>query len=424
MMMPELQDHIKKAIQNILQDQQITDHKIIVTPGSNPGDNYGSIIYRIQINGKRDNMDTSLSLICKVPVTGSKITQSVGFQREVNVYKNILEELKKFQQECNIDFKDGFNSFIKCYAADEVVGKEFLILEDLKPQNFIMLSKDTEIDKAHGELVVKELAKLHAFSFALKVKKPEVFKKISNLPEVLIGLTGEKSFFNICECGLRKALTYCDEKFKNGVQKMIEDLPDVMRSSISGKDSKEYLVINHADCWKNNMMFKYEVNILLKRFCQNFNLIYKFQNGTPAEIRLFDWQITRLTSPAVDLCYFLYGSGVDMLIQDHFDNLVDLYYGQLKKSLKSLGSDINQLYPRKVLDDEIKMYSRFGIIFCAFGMNVLLADVPPDMSDMFLKASEENSKDECLGNLSAGALEKYKRRLHTMLQQADKKGYL
>ncbi|XP_026467668.1 uncharacterized protein LOC113371248 [Ctenocephalides felis] len=345
-----LQDHVQKAVQNIILEQQITNYNIEVTPGSNAGDNYGSTIYRIQVKGRRSNGDTTLSLICKVPIATCKVSQSLGFKREIHTYKNLLKDLKQFQEEKKIQFIDGFNTSIKCYDADDTIGKEYIIFEDLKPQGFTMLAKDVYIDKIHAQHVVKELAKFHAISFAMKDQKPKEFKRLSNLPEVIFEIIGEQPLNNLCKLALERALNFMSEK-----------------------GSEDYLVITHADCWKNNMMFKYE-------------------NGCPKEMRLFDWQITRLASPAMDLCYFFYISGNDELIEQHFDNLMEIYYEQLKKSVKLLGSDITRLYPRSILETDLKKFAGFGIIFCIFGMNVLLAETPPDMGDMFIKASEENSE--------------------------------
>lgn len=258
-----LQDHVQKAVQNIILEQQITDYNIEVTPGSNAGDNYGSTIYRIQVKGRRINGDTTLSLICKVPIATSKISQSLGFKREIHAYKNLLKYLKQFQEEKNIQFIDGFNTSIKCYDADDTIGKEYIILEDLKPEGFTMLAKDVYIDKVHAQHVVKELAKFHAISFAMKDQKLEEFKRLSNLPEVIFEIIGEQPLNNLCKLALERAINLCAEKYKNNIQNLLDNLPDILRDSMSGKGSEDYLVITHADCWKNNMMFKYEVIFIL-----------------------------------------------------------------------------------------------------------------------------------------------------------------
>lgn len=258
--MTTLPDHVQKSVEDLIRKENLTGYKIEVTPGSNAGDNYGSIIYRIKINGKKDNAIANLSLICKIPIIDLKT--SPAFQREIHVYKNVLEELHKLQKEKNIDYKNGFNSDVKCYATDDTEGKEYLILEDLKPKKFIMIAKDSYINKQHAELAVKELAKFHAFSFAMKAQKPEIFKKLSYLPESMIEVMGEQTVFNLCKAALTRALSCCDPKHKNHIQDMMERIPKIIQDVLKRDASEDNLVINHADCWKNNAMFKYEVILL------------------------------------------------------------------------------------------------------------------------------------------------------------------
>lgn len=120
----------------------------------------------------------------------------------------------------------------------------------------------------------------------------------------------------------------------------------------------------------------------------------------------------------------MYVSGDEELIQQHFDIIVDTYYEQLTQTAKLLGNDITNQYSRQILNNDIKKCAKLGILFAVLSMNVMLADVPPEMIDLFNKAQDENTKVECFANLNIEAMQKYASRVNVMFEQANTKGFL
>jgi hypothetical protein len=58
--------------------------------------------------------------------------------------------------------------------------EEVLVLEDMRDQGYKMLDRRTSMDVTHCQLVLEQLAKLHAFSFAMRDQKPEQFNNLKN----------------------------------------------------------------------------------------------------------------------------------------------------------------------------------------------------------------------------------------------------
>lgn len=253
---------VRNALSKVIKDIGFQNSDINISLASNPGDNYGGTLYRIQISGEKEGLQTTHNLVCKVPIENFKLNLNLAFNREVHVYQNILKTFEKFQEEKGLTENYKFKSYVHCYDSGCLKNSEYIIMDDLKSNSYVMLNKLSKIDRPHVELVVKALAEFHALSFALKDQRKEVFQKISNVPEVLVGVLSERAFLDMCDFGLAQAveaLNKCDKDLQDKVRKVRENLLATVKEFFNGVGSEDYCVINHADCWNNNMMFKYEV---------------------------------------------------------------------------------------------------------------------------------------------------------------------
>lgn len=77
-------------------------------------------------------------------------------------------------------------------------------------------------------------------------------------------------------------------------------------------------VLNHGDCWTNNIMFQYD------------------SKGRISETILIDFQMSRFGSPAQDLYYFLLSSTNLEVKLKYFDYFIYYYHQELVKHLKLL----------------------------------------------------------------------------------------
>ena len=116
-----------------------------------------------------------------------------------------------------------------------------------------------------------------------------------------------------------------------------------------------------ADAWNNNMMYKFD------------------ENGKPVEMKMVDWQVTRLGHPATDVVQFLFTSTSPETLRDHKQDLLNYYFDVLSSSMEKLGLE---KYDRDLFLLEAKNRFRFGF----FTALTFMAGI---LDDSAIKKSEE-----------------------------------
>jgi len=114
-----------------------------------------------------------------------------------------------------------------------------------------------------------------------------------------------------------------------------------LKKTIIDADPNEFNVLNHGDCWSNNIMFQYDAF------------------GKIKETYFVDFQIPKYGSPAQDLYYLLLSSTSFENKLKHFDTFIKMYHDELVKHLKILQ------YPKKIpslreLHISLHKYSLWG----------------------------------------------------------------
>ena len=130
--------------------------------------------------------------------------------------------------------------------------------------------------------------------------------------------------------------------------------------------------------------------------------------------RLVDFQLSSVTSPAVDLMYFMNSSTAPEVLENHHV-LVDEYYSTLCQTLTTLGHQ--DLQPtRATLDAELKKKRQFGLVAGLTVRAFALADRNhlPDIDNMI---SDRN-------NYSAKFSESFKSAVEKILPMYEKWGWL
>lgn len=208
--------------------------------------------------------------MCKVPPANAARREQFQsrpcFIREVLVYKNILPQLLQFQQQINP--KITFDAYAKCLAAGDVDMNEFVLMEDLSLQDFLMFDRHQKLDLNHVALVMQELGKFHALSFAMKDQKPEEFKKLSNINDVFFESFVNDYFNMYISSIIDKVVAAMDEDDKcKAKMEQFKDFTSMGKDLTDFKNAEPYAVINHGDCWNNNMLFRYiEGNIYFRPY--------------------------------------------------------------------------------------------------------------------------------------------------------------
>jgi hypothetical protein len=255
-----LPSHSKTAIEEVVKGEKLHDFTLIVTAGSSSGDNYLGDIYRIVIIGKREcGTEASFKVILKSCPSNEELRKTIRvdliYRREILMYSTFLPKLDQFQA-C-IEDGDRFH-FAKLYRGNCDSGNELLIMEDLGEKGFITHDRLKPLDYDHLSMIMKNLARFHAASFALKAKYPDLYKVICEARAKFSDF-GESAdtIMDKFKPGIKKILD--GQPYEEKVEFLLENCTEEYKIFFNPELSQPYDVICHGDCWTNNFLFKYKV---------------------------------------------------------------------------------------------------------------------------------------------------------------------
>lgn len=241
---------------------------IAITAGSNKGDNYLGILYRVSI---KDTKGNDLNVIIKLPPANAARREQFfarpSFLRESEFYETIYPMFRRFQEEKGINVKDdGFYQVPFCYESLTEDLSEGLFLEDLKASGFEMFDRLKDVTADHVNRLMESLGKFHALSLAIKDQKPESITILKEMKDVLLNRDDTfkeqmKSFLEISRNQVSDIIN--ENANKDLKQKAHEHLDrdtfEIRKECIDGTSVEPYAVLCHGDCWNNNFMYRYEV---------------------------------------------------------------------------------------------------------------------------------------------------------------------
>lgn len=262
-----LSEYITKLLHKIAKSENFLDYKIETKAGSNHGDNFLGVMIAVSISGIKNqngkNVEDKLHLICKIPPSNEirKRNCSFGFGREVYVYSKILPAFIKFQQEKGLSDAESFQSFPKVYVSEfiEENSSYILIMEDLRPKRYVMWPKEELISLDHELLILQELGKFHAISFAMKDQKPKEFEEFTQLKDASVEIIFKGKLVVLITKAIERAINAVEKpEYKKLLGNFQKDFTDKLEYLLTGSPSKQFPVIGHGDCWINNFLFQYD----------------------------------------------------------------------------------------------------------------------------------------------------------------------
>ncbi|XP_058977087.1 uncharacterized protein LOC101896865 [Musca domestica] len=171
------------------------------------------------------------------------------------------------------------------------------------------------------------------------------------------------------------------------LKKLEEHFKIVSMQCVNGPQAAPYAVICHGDYWNNNMLYKYDDHT---------------QEAVSA--KLIDFQLSRYSSPVVDLMHYLCTSTDRDLRKQHFKELLDIYYQTLREHLEYYQLDVGVVYPREIFLQHLKEIGIFGLCMAAFSIPFFISNSNelPDMDEVAtairdISSSSENSDEDEVG---------------------------
>lgn len=347
------EEKVKRLVEKAF-NGSLDNHTVEILNATKVGENYMGSVHNIKIkrNDKKDD-DIKFHLFAKMaPHEGCHRNTSpirAMYECEIHSYENIFPELIKFQKDKNVAT---FQAFAKSYTSSLEMGAEALLMDDMKIKNFKLIDHRAKLDLPHATLIMREIGKFHALSFAIRDQRPEFFKYLENNCRDIfyssdkLSSTLHKAVTNIGTEILKSYDTSTHAKEVESLQNFIKNIPSVVNSMLSLDKAGKYAVINHGDLEIRNILFKYNDPA---------------EPHIPTELCLLDWQLTRLGSPALDILFFIFICTEKELRDNHYNRLIEEYYESLAIFLRQLGSDPQILFPYEILLEHLKKLAPFGL---------------------------------------------------------------
>lgn len=298
-----------------------------VKKATEAGDNYFSTMLSVDIDyltvsgGK-----SSISFMLKVPPPGDAtkaiLDLMIPFKKEIAMYYDVIPQLEQLYQQAGQPIIFGPKSYKFSSTPDE----DHILLENLRPAGYKNADRLKGLNINETEHVLAKLAKLHAASAQLYVTKgpytdcldkpldKEMSRQVYNSPQ-------NKSFMELAGEATRSLKG--SEHFGDKVIKILDNLFD-LTTKAEEYDKDQFNVLNHGDCWTNNVMFAYD------------------SQGDIIDTLLIDYQRSNFNTPAQDLYYLLLSSPNLDIKLEKFDYFIRFYHGQLQRNLELLK------YPRHI----------------------------------------------------------------------------
>lgn len=145
----------------------------------------------------------------------------------------------------------------------------------------------------------------------------------------------------------------------------------------------------------------------------------------PVNISLLDYQISRYSSPVLDLVYFLFSSTDKSLRDAHYTEILQLYHKSLSTNLTKLGSDASKLFSYEDLQDQLKKFGCYALIIAPMLLNIITAkpDDIPDLDALAEEFKDKSIEDGMKAFMNDASVDKFNARVRDVVQDILRLGY-
>ncbi|KPJ08483.1 hypothetical protein RR48_12236 [Papilio machaon] len=340
-------------INKVAEISNLSNIKYVIEMGHDNVDGFVGGAHKVKIRGTRDKLKITKSVIIKWhPNPVDRACFREAYLREISYYKYIVPNLLDIQRKYNII--EGLRmKFSNCIFTSTEYNKESITIQ-IDMRYFCYIDRFYKIDFSHATLVIKNLAKLHALSFVLAKLCPKNVEKIQNICNKDVQYGDVKSIpSSLKSYFMASVAVVSDLSAKEKLMEIEQNILILLNKTTS--PIPNYSTICHGDCWSNNLIFKYHKN-------------------KPVDSLLVDFQLVRYASPVTDLSYFFYMSADRHFLHQHYDQLINIYYGTLSAVIRQCDLNIEEIYPKDIFYKHLREYSVYGLIEALISMKIITAE--------------------------------------------------
>lgn len=367
----------QESVEAALKNDKGSDARLVsfaVQEFTKKGDNYATLVVRVNVNFSNEKGDSCTSYVVKCDPGRMKELQEltyICFQKELIFYQQLSHEIQlQLQRADQTPLR-----VPRCFYSSFEKNREVIFLEDLSPKGFKMLDPNIGMDVPHMTLILEELARLHAASYLLKAKIPDLSKRypVLNLDWLTYADNARcktQGFFSSAMDsasillhhvgGYDVAVAWLNENKLRAAELVENEL----------RRGPTFDVLCHGDCWNNNVLFRYD------------------DEGVPVEVMLLDLQMVRVASLATDLNFVLHTSLTGHTRKDNLTLFLSAYYERFTRVLAAGGGSVP--FSLQDLTEEYRNHLVYGLIIgllaVVFGLGVV--------GELDVSGSEAESEDK------------------------------
>ncbi|KAH8417044.1 hypothetical protein KR222_001856, partial [Zaprionus bogoriensis] len=398
---------IKKAhFVEILKEHEPDFAKIenfFIKPALSAGENYSSLMLRVTIEALlTDGTIKPISFMMKVPHESAKMQQMLKTVNFFTVEKATYAEIVTKFEELYMAKDLIINFAPRTYLFKESIKKEpklvnCVLMYDLGQDGYRNINRLECLNVEETKLVLRKLAQYHAAGAHWRIvngpysdifTQPIFGSNCKRSLSILEGIMGPfKKMFLENLSNYKGGEKYYD-KFVNLFSKMSK-----IFLKLSSFDPNEFNVINHGDCWINNLLFKYGTQ------------------GELIDIIFVDFQLPKYGHPSADLLNFIMTSvHIDHKLKE-FDFFIKYYHDNLIEHLSLLGYE-ERMPTLRELHSLLFKYGIWAITASVMVLPIVLLD--PHEEGL----TGSSSKNQLYTNA------RYKAYIEQILPWLDNRGFL
>lgn len=183
------------------------------------------------------------------------------FFNEIHFYQNIWKAFDKFQR--RFPQMKPFDKIPKFYYASGDCHIQKLVMENLKYSGYRTFPRGEAFSDDQLAYILTEYGRFHGLSTAFRKHNPEEYKllvdPLKDSTTNVVEMRVMKGYVLICMNRLISMVK--NEAIKQKLGKYGTEAIQIVLNSLKYKGKNP--VLNHGDCWSNNIMVKYEVSFYL-----------------------------------------------------------------------------------------------------------------------------------------------------------------
>ncbi|CAH1406807.1 unnamed protein product [Nezara viridula] len=351
-------------------------------PALAKGENYTSTIFRITLkvvlgNGRQAKKSFIMKKLITEGESGELLKELNIAKIESQIYSVVHKNMTYLMEE----FEDTDES-IWCKFIHYDPQYHSILLEDLKASGYSLVPRQKGLDLDHAILVLNSLGRYHGMAKVLEQRG--IISKDDYKPYTLF------TDLKLIKSYLYGSISILSKVMKNSWGPDWEDTANKLKIPFDQFAAKwmsmgtvytetNFTVLNHGDCWSNNMMFKYD-----------------FQKR-PIDVKFLDYQGPHYNTPCTDVTYFMYVGVQPPVRRSNYELLLKTYHDSLVRTLDKFGFTGTKPTLEEITDT-MKRLEFFGLAFFAVLYPTLICTSSEalDLEKVLATGGEEGFNEDVL----------------------------